>query len=190
MRKVVLLMHISLDGMVSGPNGEMDWIKVDDEIFSYVAQVTAEADTNLFGRATYQMMEGYWPTAGEQPGASQHDIDHARWYNAAQKIVFTNSLASEGSRGTRMVSGNVADEIARLKQQPGKNMVVIGSPTFATGLMDLGLVDEYWLNVNPVVLGEGKSLFANLRNKIPLKLVSTKVFNSGVVGLRYELVAS
>ena len=86
MRNVILLMHVSLDGFVAGPNGEMGWIHLDDGLIDYVADLTATADTALFGRVTYQMMEGYWPTAAESPTATQHDIDHARWVNPAPKI--------------------------------------------------------------------------------------------------------
>ena len=186
MRKVILLMHVSLDGFVAGPNGEMDWIRTDDGIWEYVDHLTANADTNLFGRVTYQMMESYWPTAAEQPTATKHDIDHARWVNSVSKVVFSKSLEKVEWKHSRLVKENVAEEITKLKQQPGKNLIIIGSPGFASTLMNLGLIDEYWLNVNPVVLGSGNPLFKGLKDRINLKLVSTKTFSSGVVGLCYQ----
>ncbi|HWJ28077.1 MAG TPA: dihydrofolate reductase family protein [Flavisolibacter sp.] len=87
MRKLVLFMHVSLDGYVAGPNGEMDWITVNEDIFDYAGRRTNEADTALYGRVTYQMMEGYWPTAADHPNASKHDIEHSAWYNKLEKLV-------------------------------------------------------------------------------------------------------
>src|SRR3979409_1602991 len=92
MRKLVLFMHTSLDGFVAGPNGEMDWIKVDDEMFEYVGKRTNGADTALYGRVTYQMMEGDWPTAADRPNATKHDIEHSRWYNKVAKIVLSRTM--------------------------------------------------------------------------------------------------
>jgi dihydrofolate reductase len=189
MRKVVLVMHISLDGMVAGPGGELDWINVSDlEIFPYVARITEQADVNLFGRTTYQMMEGYWPTAGDQPGATEHDISHSRWLNAVEKVVFSTTLSEVTWNNARIVRGDIAGEIVRIREKPGKNLIVIGSTHFAWELIRLNLIDQYWLTVNPVVLGRGIPLFPEIDAKIPLKLVSSKVFDSGVVGLCYEVV--
>lgn len=186
MRNILLLMHISLDGFTAGPNGEMDWIAVDDEMWGYVNRLTDSADTAVFGRVTYQMMESYWPTAAEQPTATQHDIDHARWYNAAHKLVFSRTLETGAGKNSSLVKEPIAEEIANLKQQPGKNLIMIGSPGLAHTFMQLGVIDEYWLNVNPVVLGGGVPLFPDLKEKIPLKLVEARTFRSGVVGLHYE----
>src|SRR6267142_3573553 len=119
MRKLVLFMHTSLDGFVAGPNGEMDWIKVDDEMFDYVGKRTNEGDAALYGRVTYQMMEGYWPTAGDQPNATKHDVEHSRWYNKVTKIVLSRTMRGANSPNTKIISENVANEIARLKQAPG-----------------------------------------------------------------------
>jgi len=185
MRKVVLLEHVSLDGFVAGPNGEMDWIRVDDEeLWDYVSGLTTEADTALFGRVTYQMMEGYWPTAADNPSATSHDIDHSRWVNNATKLVFSRTLEEVGWANARLVKGNIAEEITGLKQQPGKNLLMIGSPSLAHTFMQLGLIDEYRINVNPAVLGNGMPLFKDVR--LELELLASKTFNSGVVGLHYQ----
>jgi dihydrofolate reductase len=181
-------MHVSLDGFVAGPHGEMDWIRLDDELIEYVDQVTASADTNLFGRVTYQMMEGYWPTAAEQPDATRHDIDHARWVNNVSKVVFSSSLDSVQWQNSRIVKGDAAEEIARLKQQSGKNMIIIGSPTFSAALMRQNLIDEYWLNINPIALGSGQPLFKDLDARLNLDLLAVRTFHSGVIGLRYSKV--
>lgn len=183
MRKVMLLMHVSLDGFVAGANGEMDWIKFDDELVAYTEALTASSDTALFGRVTYQMMEGYWPTAAQQPNATKHDIDHARWVNHAHKLVFSKTLKKTQWNNSSIISDNIANEITRLKQQPGKNLLMIGSTKTAQSFMQLGLIDDYYINVNPVALGSGIPLF---KDKMNLQLVTAKTFSCGVVGLRYE----
>jgi dihydrofolate reductase len=185
MRKIILLMHISLDGFTAGPNGEMDWIAFDDDLVEYVAAVTDTADTAVYGRVTYQMMESYWPTAAEQPGATQHDRDHARWYNAAHKLVFSRTLET-GGKNSALLKEVTAEEIGHLKQQSGKNLILIGSPSLAQRFIQLGLIDDYWLNVNPVVLGSGIPLFPDLTEPMPLKLVEARMFRAGVVGLHYQ----
>ncbi len=185
MRKVILLMHVSLDGFVAGPNGEMDWIQFDDELVDDVAELTASADTALFGRVTYQMMAGYWPTAAESPTASKHDIEHAHWVNHAPKIVFSRTLATVEWENSHIVRDNFAEEIGKRKGQPGKNLLMIGSASTAHTFMQLGLIDEYRLNVNPVVLGGGLPLFADLTQRLDLKLLHTKTYTPGVVGLHY-----
>jgi dihydrofolate reductase len=186
MRNVILLMHVSLDGFVAGPNGEMDWIRFDDLLVDDVAELTATADTALFGRATYQMMAGYWPTVANDPNASKHDIDHARWVNHAPKIVFSRTLQNVDWENSRIVRDNIPEEMARLKQQPGKNLLMIGSTSTAHAFMRLGLIDEYRINVNPIVLGSGLPLFADIQDTINLQLVTAKTYASGVVGLHYH----
>src|ERR1044072_2075112 len=100
MKRLVLFMHVSLDGFVAGPNGEMDWIHVDDEIFDYAGQRTSEADTALYGRVTYQMMEGYWPTAADQPNASKHAIEHSAWYKKVNKVVLSQTMKGQQKPNT------------------------------------------------------------------------------------------
>jgi dihydrofolate reductase len=186
MRNVILLMHVSLDGFVAGPNGEMDWIRFDDQLVDDVAELTATADTALFGRVTYQMMEGYWPTAADSPDATKHDIEHAHWVNNAPKIVFSRTLEKVEWQHSRIVRDHIPEEIARLKQQSGKNLLMIGSTATAHTFMQLGLIEEYRINVNPVVLGSGIPLFAGIQDAINLQLVQAKTYASGVVGLHYH----
>lgn len=186
MRNVILLMHVSLDGFVARPNGDLDWVRFDDQLVDDVAALTATADTALFGRTTYQMMEGYWPTAAESPEATRHDIEHARWVNNAPKIVLSRSLEQVTWANSRIVRDNIPDEIARLKQQPGKHLLMIGSAATAHSFMQLGLIDEYRININPVVLGSGVPLFAGIQEPVNLSLVHAKTYDSGVVGLHYR----
>ena len=190
MRKISLLEHVSLDGFMAGPNGEMDWIRVSDDMFDAGARITDAADTAIYGRVTYEMMAGYWPTAAEQPGAGRHDIEHARWVNAATKLVFSRTMESSDWANTVFVKDDIASTIEAMRQQPGKNLVLIGSASLAREFIRLGLVDEYWINVNPVVLGGGIPLFPDVGARTDMSLVESIVFGSGVVGLHYEKVTS
>ena len=179
-------MHVSVDGFVAGPNGEMDWINVDEEMFEFAGRQTDESDTALYARKTYQMMEGYWPTAGDKPNASKHDIQHSAWYNTVAKVVISNSLKGSNLSNTTIISGNINKEIIKLKQAPGKNIVVFGSPSAAHILMSENLIDDYWLFVNPILLGQGITLFKDIQNRINLKFVYSNTLPSGVVALHYK----
>jgi dihydrofolate reductase len=185
MRNLVLFMHTSLDGFVAGTQGEMDWIHVDEEIFDYSAERTNQADTALYGRKTYQMMEGYWPTAADQPNPTRHDIEHSRWYKKVTKVVLSRTMQGANLANTKIISQNLKDEIIRLKQGPGKEIVIFGSPGAAHALMAENLIDDYWLFVNPILLGQGIPLFKNIPEKIALTLVASHVFSSGVVCMHH-----
>jgi len=178
-------MHISLDGFVAGPNGEMNWIKVDEELFDYVGKRISESDTALYGRKTYEMMEGYWPTAGDAPDASRHDINHSRWYKNVHKIVLSKSMKDEVRDNTTIISDNLTARFNEIKQQEGSEICLFGSPTATHALIQMGLIDGYWLFVNPVILGEGIPLFTGIKDKINLKLLHTQQFSSGVTELDY-----
>ena len=178
-------MHISLDGFVAGPNGEMNWIKVDEEIFDHVGKRISETDTALYGRVTYQMMEGYWPTAGDAPDASKHDIQHSAWYKKARKIVLSKTIKDAGLTNTQIISENLADRINEIKQQKGSDIALFGSPTATHSLMRLNLIDGFWLFVNPIILGKGIPLFADVQDLIKLKLLKSRQFSSGVTELDY-----
>ncbi len=179
-------MHTSLDGFVAGPAGEMDWIHADADMFAYVGKQTEEADVALYGRVTYQMMEAYWPTAADMPDPTQHVIDHSRWYKQVQKVVMSTTLKEADLNNTKVISGNIADEINKLKQGDGKNILIIGSPGAAHELMAHNLIDDFMLFVNPMLLGKGIPMFSRIADRIKLRLVSSKVFSSGVVALHYS----
>jgi len=186
MRNLVLFMHTSLDGFVAGRDREMDWITVDEEIFDYAGQRTNEADTALYGRITYQMMENYWPTAADQPNPTRHDIEHSRWYKNVAKVVLSRTMKDANLVNTKIISDNLTDEIIKLKQGAGKEIIIFGSPTAAHSLMAAKLIDDYWLFVNPVLLGQGIPLFHDIQEKIKLTFVKSNVFSSGVVCLHYN----
>jgi len=186
MRKIVLFMHTTLDGFAAGPSGEMDWIHVDDEIFDYAGDQTDDADAALYGRVTYQMMDAYWPTAADQPGASKHDLKHSQWYKTVDKIVLSRTLDGNNLKRTTVIKENVYEQLTRIKGRPGKNILIFGSPTAVRSLLKENLIDEFWFFVNPIVLGKGMSFFDGAYERLKLKLVSNHVFSSGVVCLQYK----
>jgi dihydrofolate reductase len=178
-------LHTTLDGFLAGPQGEMNWIKLDAELFDLVGTFTDNADTALYGRVTYDMMDSYWPTAGDGPEASKHDRHHSAWYNRVNKVVLSRTLQGTEKEKTRFINGDAPRQLEQLKQQEGKNILVFGSPSLVRLLIEHKLVDDYWLFVNPVILGEGIPLFPATKQRIQLQLAEQKAFNSGVVGLHY-----
>lgn len=180
-------MHTSLDGFVAGLNGEMDWIYIDNDIFDFVATVTEKADTALYGRVTYELMQSYWPTAADQPNASKHDKEHAAWYSSVSKIVLSKTMSSEGLEKTTVVSDNLVENINKIKEQGGKDILIFGSPSASHSLMKHGLVDEFWLFVSPVLLEKGIPLFKDVPEMTQLNLIESKTFPCGVIALHYEM---
>lgn len=182
MRKIILQNMISLDGYFEGPQREIDWHVVDEEFNEYAIDLLRHVDTLLFGRVTYELMAGYWPTA-----AAKHDDPFvAERMNNLEKVVFSASLEKAEWNNTRLVRGNLVEEVSKLKHQPGKDIAIFGSSDLAVRLIPAGLIDEYRLFVSPVLLGAGKTLFEGLDGRLNLKLVKNLAFKSGVVGLFYE----
>jgi len=178
-------MHVSLDGYVAGQNGEMDWIYVDEELLNYTTKLTNQADTAMYGRVTFQMMDSYWPTAGNKPDATKHDLDHSFWYNKVKKVVISNSWKGNNVVNAQIIGDNIIVQVQELKQQPGKNILIFGSPSASHLLMQHNLIDEYWLFVNPILLGSGIPLFQNINDVVKLNLIESKIFHSGVIELHY-----
>src|SRR4029079_7798032 len=187
MRKIISFMHMSLDGFVAGLNGEMDWIKVDEEIFDYVGKRISEGDTALYGRVTYQMMEGYWPTAADKPTATRHDIEHSKWYSKVHKVVLSKTMKGAELTNTKIINDNLSDSINEIKKSGDKDILLFGSPTATHSLIQLNLIDGYWLFVNPIILGQGIPLFADIKDKIKLKLLTNRPFTCGVTELNYTV---
>lgn len=176
MRRIIAQEMISIDGFFAGSSGELDWLVWDETLKDYSVRTLAGADTLLFGRVTYELMAGYWPTATE------NDPTIIKAMNILPKIVFSRSLESVNWNNSRIISEAVPEEIMRLKEQPGKDMVIYGSGTLVSAIARMGLLDEYRLIVNPVVLGTGKPLF---RERMKVKLLETRKLGSGNVLLRY-----
>lgn len=179
MRKLILIVMVSLDGKYAAP-GEgletIDFHHADDEWEQYSVEVLSNTGTLLFGRKTYQGFAAFWP---EQEG------DVARLLNTLPKVVFSTTLDEATWSGSRLLRGNVEDEIAKLKAEPGGDIIMFGSGDFAATLTQHGLIDEYRITVNPVVLGAGMPLFTDHTRRTELKLIGTHVFRIGTVELRY-----
>jgi len=184
MRKVIFQNMVTLDGYFEGPNREIDWHVVDGEFNEYAIDLLSSLDFLIFGRVTYEMMASYWPTEA----ATTNDPIVAGYMNKLPKIVFSKTLNKVEWNNSRLIKENVAEEVAMLKGQPGKDMAIFGSADLAGTLIRNGLIDEYRIFVNPVVLGAGKPLFKGIKEKYTLKLVSSRTFNSGLVLLVYQPV--
>jgi dihydrofolate reductase len=184
MRKVILLVMVTLDGFFDGPGEgleKIDWHHADEEWEDYSVEILSGADTLLFGRKTYEGFASFWPS---QEG------EVARLLNAIEKVVFSTTLTEVTWQGTRLVREHVPEAVAEFKAQPGKDIVVFGSADFAATLTQHGLIDEYRIAVNPVVLGEGTPLFKPHAGRRELRLLGTRIFRSGIVELRYAPVVS
>jgi dihydrofolate reductase len=184
-RKLIYSMGVSLDGFIAGPGGEIDWSAPDEELHRFHNEQTRELGAHLCGRRLYEEMR-YWETADQNPSAAEHELEFARIWKALPKIVFSKTLESvEGN--ARLARDGIAEEVARLKQQPGKDLAV-GGAGLAAAMIELGLVDEFGLFVNPVVLGGGTPFFPALEERVDLELVETRTFGSRVVYARYRRV--
>lgn len=183
MRRVIYSMGVSLDGFIAGPGGEIDWSAPDEELHRFHNQQTAELGAQLCGRRLYEEML-YWETADENPSAAEHELEFARIWQRLPKIVFSRTLERvEGN--ARLVRDGLAEEVARLKEQPGNDLAV-GGAGLASSFIELGLVDECRLFVSPVVLGAGTPYFPALEARIDLELIETRTFGSRVVYVRYR----
>jgi dihydrofolate reductase len=190
MKKIISFMHISLDGFVAGPQGEMNWIKFDQELFDHVGHRIGLTDTAMYGRVTYQLMESYWPTAPDKPDATPHDIQHGKWYSTSNKVVLSTTLENAGQPRTRIIRNDWVQQIQEVKQsQQGSSdeILLFGSPTTTHALARLGLIDGYWLFVNPIILGQGIPLFEGSSDRVKLRLLQTRPFDCGVTELSYAV---
>ncbi len=178
------MMSISLDGFFEGPNREIDWHMVDDELHSHVNEVLAEMSAFLHGRVTYELMADVWPTADADPASTGPMVEFARIWRDMPKFVFSRTL-ERADWNTTVVRDVVPEEIQELKSRPGGDMVV-GGPDLAATFMQHHLIDEFRIYVHPVVIGRGKPWFQPSDRKIDLRLVETRTFGNGVVLLRYE----
>lgn len=188
MRKLIVFNHVSLDGYFVDANGGMDWARPDNkdaEWSRFVADNASGDGMLLFGRTTYELMIRYWPT----PMAAQHDPIVAERMNSAPKAVFSRTLDQASWNNTKLVKGDVATEVRKMKQEPGPGMVILGSGKLVAHLAQERLIDEYHVVVNPVVLGKGRTMFDGIREKLKLKLSKSRSFSNGYVFLCYEPAA-
>jgi dihydrofolate reductase len=184
MRKLIYSMTVSLDGYIAGPDGTPDWAAPDEELFLFHTQQVEETGVHLCGRRLYETMV-YWETAQESPLAADQ-VEFAQIWKALPKVVFSTTLQSVVGN-TRLARDGVSEEVSRLKEQPGKD-IAVGGAGLAGACMKLGLIDEWWLFVSPVLLGGGTPYFPTLQKGLDLELIETRTFGSRVVYLRYKRV--
>jgi dihydrofolate reductase len=182
-RKVVYMLNVSVDGFIDGPNRELDWHLVDEDLHNFINEQLREIDTFLFGRRMYETMS-FWDTVGSNPDISEFEREFARNWEQKLKIVYSSTLDSVQGNA-RLAEGDIAEEIAKLKSQPGLN-IQIGGAGLAASAIEQGLIAEYCLFIHPVIVGAGTPLFPNEGSKVNLKLLETHTFGSGVVFLRYQ----
>ena len=187
MRKVILFANTSLDGFMGGRGGDMTWMVDDEEMdHDFTTDIRHRADTILTGRATYQSFEGAWPAMAEDPSLTPEIAKFARWMVETPMVVFSNTRPKLGMANARLATLGIAEEVAKLRAEPGGDMAIFGGASTVAAFVRLGLVDEYWLKVQPVAIGEGLPVFDRLESPVDLKLVWSKIYASGVVGVRYE----
>jgi dihydrofolate reductase len=182
MRNIISLAHISLDGFMAGPGGDMSFIQFSGDLADHTYPLIENVDTSVYGRVTYQMMEGYWPSAGDAADADAHAKSHARWYNGVNKIVASRTIQST-KPGVRVVSDDIVGALRAEKQKVGGDIMIFASPTLTHTLTAAGLVDEWRLTLQPVALGGGLPLWREKRTDLELR--STKTFSSGVIAAHY-----
>ena len=183
MRKVIVFNQVTIDGFIADRNGDMSWAHRSDPEWNAFVEGNAQMDAvMLFGRVTYDMMASFWPS----PLALQTAPSIAARMNGSAKVVFSRTLANASWNNTTLVKTDLAGAVRKMKQETGPDMVIFGSASIVAQLAAEGLVDEYQLVVNPLALGQGKSMFAGVPNKVALKLTKTRVFGNGNVFLCYE----
>lgn len=184
MQKLIVFNHVSLDGFFVDQNGRMDWAKMAQRNAEWDAFVAANASgdaTLVFGRVTYQLMHSYWPT----PMAKQHDALVAERMNASKKVVFSRTLDKADWNNTELIKEDLPGTIRRMKQESKNGLTILGSGKIVAQLAEAGLVDEYHLVMNPVILGAGRTMFDGVTHKLSLKLDDSRTFSNGYVFARY-----
>ncbi len=183
MRKLLVFNSVTADGYFTDTNGDMSWAhKSDPEWNEFVAENSKSGGELLFGRVTYQMMESFWP----MPAAAKQFPEVAEHMNNLPKVVFSRTLDSVSWQNTKLVKGDLAEEVRKLKQETGEDMVILGSGSIVAQLAQSKLIDEYQMVVNPIVLGAGRTMFDGLKEKLDLKLTSSRTFGNGNVLLCYK----
>ena len=188
MRNLVSFMHVSLDGCYATANGGLDFVSYDKELEAYAHSMHATTDVAVHGRVTYEMMRGYWPTVFNEESPDPASLKHATWLRDSLKVVVSRTLDDPAWENSMLIKDNLLEEFTKLKQQPGKDMVIFGSPGLVKSLMQLDLIDEFRLTVNPVILGSEYRLFGPLDAPQKIELVENRTLKSGVAVLHYKRV--
>ena len=185
MRKIVSSTNMTLDGFVAHTNGDLIRFNVEEDFFAMAADFCEKADAALYVKGTYSIMQAYWPTAGDKPNASVHDKQHSKWYNHVNRYVLSTTLKDSEAPNATIIRENVVDELKKLKEKEGKNIQIFGSPGVVRSLIQSDVIDEYWIFIYPVIIGNGIPLFKDIKQQIKLTLVSSRVLKSGAVALHY-----
>ena len=188
MRKLIVFNHVTLDGYFAGANGDFSWARAGNDDAEYQAWVTENSKGDaqlLFGRVTYNLMAGYWPS----PMASQHDPIVAKRMNSLPKVVFSGTMDQALWNNTRLVKGDIVSEIKKMKAEPGPDMLIFGSGSIIAQLAPEHMIDEYQMVLDPVAIGAGKTMFNGMQEMLNLKLTKTRIFNNGKIFLSFEPAA-
>jgi dihydrofolate reductase len=187
MRKLISVVHASLDGFVAGVNGDFDELVQSPENLDFICGLTDKADAVLAGRVSYEMLDSYWPTAHQSPGVSASVIRYSHWYNSAEKIVLSKTLSEKKDQSVTILSENIEDGINRIKNKKGKDILLFGSPSVCQALIKLNLVEEFWIILYPVVLGRGIPLFNDKERTLKLKCLSSTQLSMGEIAINYKI---
>lgn len=189
MRKLISHLHVTLDGFMAGPDGDLDWVDDghDNEIWDEVNALIDTVDTVLFGRTTYGGFAEYWPTAPSNLASTENEVNFAHWITKTAKVVASTTLESAEWENTRLIRYNVPEEVTVMKAQPGRDLLIFGSNGLVSSLLKWGLIDEFHISVHPVVLGRGLRFYEGLNHRQQLKLTYNKTLHSGVVSLQYRV---
>jgi dihydrofolate reductase len=185
MRTIILIVHLSLDGYVAGPQGDLNYFNPSDENLAFVNSLTTNADAALFGRNSYKLLNDFWPSMHKDPQATAAEVAYSNWYNTAQKIVVSNTLPDRGENRIAIISKYSEAELLKIKQQPGKNILIFGSPSLSETLMRDDLIDEFWVFIHPVFFGKGLPLFTDLPEKTELELLEMHSLPHNQIALHY-----
>jgi dihydrofolate reductase len=188
MRKLVLIVHLSLDGYVAGPNGELDWFPKGDENLGFVNEIVQNADATLMGRVSFELLDRYWPSAFQKSDATKNEKDFSIWYNSISKIVVSKKLNESNQKPITIIRENIDEKIIELKKGEGNDIIIFGSPSICQILLAKDLIDSFWIFINPIIFGKGIHLFKKIDNKIQFQLLSSTQLSNGEIALNYKFI--
>jgi dihydrofolate reductase len=185
MRRITLIVHFSLDGFVAGPKGNLGYFTQSDENLQYVNSLLNNADSALLGRNSYELLASFWSDRCNVPEATSAEIEYSNWFNAAQKIVVSAKIKENVAGNVMFIHKNIENEILKIKQSAGKDILIFGSPQLSKTLMESDLIDDFQVFIHPVFFGKGLQLFTSLSNKVELELTKLNTLSIGHVLIHY-----
>jgi dihydrofolate reductase len=188
MRKIVLVVHVSLDGYVAGPDGELDWFPKGDENLGLVNEIIKNADATLMGRVSYELLDQYWPSAFQLSDTTKNEKKFSIWYNSISKIVVSKKIIESDHQLFTIINENVVEKIMEIKKYQGKDIIIFGSPSISQILIAQDLIDSFWLFVNPIIFGKGIRLFKQTDKMIQFQLLNSTQLSNGEIALNYKFI--